>query len=219
MKGNWLKLHRSIMSSDIAQSDELLGLYIRILVNLNFQKGWFKQVEIQPGQMAFAWRTLKKRLYKKGGPSHNTIRSRVQFLDSIGVVKVETHPSQRFSVLTVPDWQKYQTKGVPNFGTVAGTVPGTVAGTDIRRIKNVKEEKCPRFQKPSLEEVRSYCSQRKNSIDPEQFFDHYESNGWVQGKGKPIRNWQAAIRTWERNGLQNKPKPKRDENYPRLGAI
>jgi hypothetical protein len=134
MTGNWLKLHRSIMKSDVAQSDELLGLFVRILANINFQKGWFKQVEIQPGQMVFAWRTLKKRLYRKTGPSHNTIRSRVLFLASLGVLTIETHPSQRFSVLTVPNWHKYQSKSVPKSGTVAGTV----AGTDIRRTKKVK---------------------------------------------------------------------------------
>jgi hypothetical protein len=138
MTGNWLKLHRSIMKSDVAQSDELLGLFVRILANINFQKGWFKQVEIQPGQMVFAWRTLKKRLYRKTGPSHNTIRSRVLFLASLGVLTIETHPSQRFSVLTVPNWHKYQSRSVPKSGTVAGTVPGTVPGTDIRRTKKGK---------------------------------------------------------------------------------
>jgi len=80
-------------------------------------------------------------------------------------------------------------------------------------------EKRPPFQKPSLEEIKAYCSERKNNVDPEQFFNHYTANGWVQGKGKPIRDWQAAVRTWENNGLQTKSKPKREENYPRLGAL
>lgn len=25
-----------------------------------------------------------------------------------------------------------------------------------------------------------------------KFFSHYEANGWVQGKGKPLKNWRAA---------------------------
>ena len=58
-----------------------------------------------------------------------------------------------------------------------------------------KEKK---FVKPSLEEIKNYCLERKNKIDAERFFDYYESKGWKVGKA-PMKDWQAAIRTWERN--------------------
>lgn len=58
-----------------------------------------------------------------------------------------------------------------------------------------------RFTPPTLEEVMEYCKERNNGIDPIQFFDFYEANGWIQGKGKPIKDWKAAVRTWERNGV------------------
>ena len=35
--------------------------------------------------------------------------------------------------------------------------------------------------------------------DAEKFVDFYTVNGWVQGKSKPIKDWKAAVRTWERN--------------------
>src|SRR5262245_1535454 len=34
------------------------------------------------------------------------------------------------------------------------------------------------FRKPTLEEVRVYCQERNNRVDPQAFLDHYESNGW-----------------------------------------
>ena len=40
--------------------------------------------------------------------------------------------------------------------------------------------------------------ERKNNIDPNQFYDFYESKNWFVGKNK-MKDWQAAIRTWERN--------------------
>lgn len=55
------------------------------------------------------------------------------------------------------------------------------------------------FKKPSVEEVRAYCEERKNKVDAEAFVDFYESKGWVVGKS-PMKNWKAAVRTWERNG-------------------
>ena len=58
-----------------------------------------------------------------------------------------------------------------------------------------------RFTPPTIAEVEKYCTERGNGIDAQQFCDYYQANGWTQGKGKPIKDWQAAVRTWERNGI------------------
>jgi hypothetical protein len=56
--------------------------------------------------------------------------------------------------------------------------------------------------KPSVEEIKQYCLERNNGIDAEQFFDFYESKNWFVGKNK-MKNWQAAVRTWEKRKQQN----------------
>lgn len=53
------------------------------------------------------------------------------------------------------------------------------------------------FQKPSMDDIRAYCISRGNNVDPEQFFNFYESKGWTIGKS-PMRDWRAAVRTWEK---------------------
>jgi phage replication O-like protein O len=53
------------------------------------------------------------------------------------------------------------------------------------------------FKKPTIEEVRSYCQERKNNVDPELFYDFYESKGWKVGNA-PMKNWKACVRTWEK---------------------
>lgn len=68
---------------------------------------------------------------------------------------------------------------------------------------SAEEGKEPRFKKPTLEEVRAYCRDRKNSVDPQKWYDHYTSNGWKVGKN-PMADWKAAVRTWERSEI-NKP--------------
>ena len=67
-----------------------------------------------------------------------------------------------------------------------------------------------RFTPPTVDEVRAYCRERENSIDPQHFVDYYEANGWVQGKGKPIKDWKATVRTWEG---RDKPKKSNGPTY------
>lgn len=59
-----------------------------------------------------------------------------------------------------------------------------------------------RFIPPSVDDVRAYCIERKSGVDPQVFWDFYTANGWKQGRGKPIVDWKAAIRTWECRGGQ-----------------
>ena len=54
--------------------------------------------------------------------------------------------------------------------------------------------------RPALEEVAAYCAERKNSVDPQKWHDHYIGNGWKVGRN-PMADWRAVVRTWERNGF------------------
>lgn len=60
-----------------------------------------------------------------------------------------------------------------------------------------KKNKRKNFKKPTIEEIKSYCNERKNSINAQYFYDYYESNGWKVGKNA-MKDWQATIRTWEK---------------------
>lgn len=62
--------------------------------------------------------------------------------------------------------------------------------------------KSSKFVKPSLEEVKMYCIERGNNIDPEHWYDYYESNGWKVGKN-PMKDWKATVRNWERQNNQH----------------
>lgn len=60
-------------------------------------------------------------------------------------------------------------------------------------------------QNPSLEEIENYIFETGSTVSPEAFYDFYEANGWTQGRGKPIRDWKAAVRTWERRDREIGP--------------
>jgi hypothetical protein len=55
-----------------------------------------------------------------------------------------------------------------------------------------------KFKIPTIIEIKEYCTERKNNIDADAFFDSYESKGWMVGKNK-MKNWKASVRTWETN--------------------
>lgn len=71
-----------------------------------------------------------------------------------------------------------------------------VKGSKVKGSE-VKDEARAREARPTLEEIRSYCEERGNTVDPEMFFDFYEAKGWKVGNA-PMRNWKAAVRTWEK---------------------
>ena len=55
---------------------------------------------------------------------------------------------------------------------------------------------------PTIEQVKKYCFERNNSVDSETWFNFYSSKGWMIGKNK-MKDWKAAVRTWEKNKPQN----------------
>ena len=55
-----------------------------------------------------------------------------------------------------------------------------------------------KFSPPTLEEITDYFSERRNMVDPNKFFDFYESKGWYVGKNK-MKDWKAAVRNWEKS--------------------
>lgn len=71
------------------------------------------------------------------------------------------------------------------------------------------------FQKPTIEEIRQYCQESRLDVDAEQFFLFYESKGWVIGKS-PMRDWRAAIRTWEKRENNS---PRRRSPMTRSGSV
>lgn len=61
-----------------------------------------------------------------------------------------------------------------------------------------------RFAVPSPEQIAEYCRERKNGVDAVRFFDYYQSKGWMIGKTR-MKDWKAAVRTWERNRKDLEP--------------
>ena len=99
------------------------------------------------------------------------------------------------------DVSKMDTECIHN-GYIGKDSIGKVSIDKDSKDKDSKEEiargeKAKRFYPPTLDEVKQYCEERKNNIDPMAFIDFYSSKGWMIGKNR-MKDWKAAVRTWER---------------------
>ena len=78
-----------------------------------------------------------------------------------------------------------------------------------------------KFKQPTIDEVRAYCSERHNNVNPQTFVDFYASKGWKVGN-QPMRDWKACVRTWEQKD-KGKPNRQRDmantRSYSDLDAV
>lgn len=71
---------------------------------------------------------------------------------------------------------------------------------------HARERTTPTFIKPTIEEVKNYCEERKNNVNAEKFWNFYESKGWIVGKTK-MKNWKAAVITWEQEDKEKSNSP------------
>lgn len=85
---------------------------------------------------------------------------------------------------------------------------GIMSATDALTMP--KSNVYKRFTKPTVDEVRAYCEQRNNGIDPVRFVNFYESKDWMIGKNK-MKDWKAAVRTWEQTNKKQQ-KQMQDRN-------
>ena len=59
------------------------------------------------------------------------------------------------------------------------------------------------FTPPTLEEVRQYVKEKNLNIDPDYFFNYYDSDNWMKGnsrnsKKEPMKNWKQTAISWDK---------------------
>jgi hypothetical protein len=57
------------------------------------------------------------------------------------------------------------------------------------------------FSEPSLDDVKNFVTEEKLRIDPEKWFYHYKSNGWLIGNRK-MQDWRSSVRKWDKTEKQ-----------------
>ena len=220
--GYYIKARR-IKDSGIAHAPpcvrEIWDYLLREACHKDVKYAGFK---MERGQLFKSYREIRDDLswhvgYRKERYSENQMKKGMKYL--MKELMISTMKEPRGVLITIHNYDYFQ-----NPKNYEGTNEGTNEGTkkEPRRNrngpsinKNDKNDKKKReggngFKPPKLDEVVAYCKKRKNNINPKVFIDWNQSKGWMIGKNK-MKDWEAAIRTWEQRNKDEILKNQVDE--------
>jgi hypothetical protein len=118
--------------------------------------------------------------------------------------KVQEGPERSGKVEKGPERSEKVQKGPSSLSPIP-PYPPTVEKDNTNVLS--KEKSFHVFQRPTEEQVRVYCQDRKNGVDAKRFLDYYDARGWILSKGVHVKDWHACVRTWERNHFDGDKTP------------
>lgn len=233
----YISLHRSLLDWEWYTEANTMRLFVHLLLTVNHTTKQWQGVTVERGQRVASY----GKLAAETGMSVKEVRTALSHLKKTG--EVAHKATSKFGLFTVVNYDRYQAAGTQedSQGAVNGQSEGSqwaVNGQQLNNENNENNEKnidrgaslkappadkppnSQRFTPPSVEEVRAYCEERHNGIDPQRFVDFYEAKGWMLGKNK-MKNWKAAVRTWEQRESKKEKElsefDKRTQEYEALG--
>lgn len=117
INGGWIQLHRQTITSDVFSDPELYRLWSLVLFKANFKAGDFtyegEEIHLRAGQFLTGRKALSadynKNLSPKFVVNESTLWSRLAKLEKMGSIKIDPAPSRKYSIVTVLNWETYQT--------------------------------------------------------------------------------------------------------------
>ena len=133
----------------------------------------------------------------------------MKILEDAGLLVLEI--TQKGKTWTVYDMPESHERKNPSWEKpiMGKTVPIVSTETTSNTKRDIRAK---RFEPPSVSEVLAYCQERGNDVDANKFVDYYTARGWKLGKNS-MRDWKAAVRTWEKSTVQANNQPVRGDFF------
>ena len=196
----WIKLHRKLLDWEWYQDHNTKIVFLHLLLTANHKDSRWMGHTITRGQVVIGRKALAKTL----ALTEREIRTSLTKLKTTSELTIKT--TNKFSIVTINNFDDYQDPNDQQ-NDQQNDQPATnkrPANDHKQEVKNERKENTTRgqapkstFQKPTLDEIKTYLHEKNSSVDPEAFYAFYESNGWKVGNN-PMRSWHAAITTWEK---------------------
>lgn len=200
---SYIRLNRKILDWEWYGDINTCRLFIHMLLKANWKDGEFKGKHIPRGSFVSSFGKLAEETQL----TVDEVRTAVKHL--ISTKEITKQAYSKFTVFTVKNYDAYQF--VPsNCPNESQAIPERFPTKEEYKEGNNKKEEPKgskkKFDPPTVDEVRAYCQERGNKVDPQAFCDFYEAKGWMVGKNH-MKDWQAAVRTWEKSSSQSKGAP------------
>lgn len=203
----WIKLYRKVLDNDLWNEETFskCQAWIDLLLMAEYEPVKriknYQELRIERGEVLITERELVARW----GWSSTKVRN---FLNALEGQKMIVQKKARIgTVLTIENYSIYQDiesdEKAEEKAQKKHEKSTEKVSTSYKEYKEVKEDKNiarPRARDipPDIDDVKAYILEKNYNVDAEQWFDFYQSKGWLIGKSK-MKDWKSAVRTWERN--------------------
>lgn len=210
MEDGYVHLFRSIESWEHSDQLAMIGFWVRLLVRAS----WKDTPKLKRGELIITAPLFASICHC----SERTVRKYLHALEESG--EITTERSGNWTKIRIVNWDTYQlaTETGTRVGTKAGTEGGTKVGKYFRsedepypykEIKKKEERRNSYMANPTLDQIREYVYTENLMVDPDRFFDYYESQGWKLSNGNKMKDWKASCRNWHRKEVEKMNKEKK----------
>jgi hypothetical protein len=211
MSVGWLIIHRQLIEKPIwkGSTPEQKVVLMTLLMMVDFKPSEWEwngeKFHTKPGEKITSIKTIAALAGK--GISVQNVRSSLKRFEKLEFLTNKSTKTGR--LISIVNWDSYQqdqhsaqqsTQQRPN----KGPTPNEQGNKETREqeekqspppAEDISKKAVKRFKPPTMEEITAYCQEKQNRVDPENFFNFYESKNWMVGKNK-MQKWKAAMATW-----------------------
>jgi hypothetical protein len=129
----WVKIHRQLLNWGWSDSPKHMALFLQLLLRANHKQTKWRKETIDAGQLL----TGRKQLSTWSGLSERGVRTVLCDLETTSEVTIKK--SNKYSIITICNWSKYQGRDQQNDQQTTSKRPAS--DQQVTTSKNVKKEK------------------------------------------------------------------------------
>lgn len=197
----FIKLYRKMLDWEWYKNQNVKDVFIHCILKANWKGGNFQGHEIPRGSFVSSIGAIADEL----DLTSQKVRTALKNLQKTKNLTIKT--TNKFSIITINNYDEFQeiNKQLTNNQQTTNKQPNNNRRREeIKNIRSVCVESNTLAPAPTLSELRSYCYENDmEDFDYENFYNYYESNGWLNKNGSAIKNWKAKLKYWYNDDKKN----------------